>query len=80
MPRRCTTATEVVDVMKQCGIDPDRIAWEVNADGRFAFGRKHPDDAAMVEETHRLMEWVIRERVKFAMIGWETNAPFDAKE
>lgn len=73
-PRRRTTASEVVEVMQRCSIDPDSILWEVDKNGRFAFGRKHPDDEANIERTLALMEWVSRERVKFAVIGWETGA------
>jgi hypothetical protein len=78
MPRRRTTAPEVIEVMQRCDIDPDSMMWEVDANGRFAFGRKHPEDERNVENILALLEWVSRERVRFAVIGWETGASDEA--
>lgn len=75
-PRNATTQEAARYALTKCGIDPDAIAWSVDEDGLFAFGRKSPDAEAMsVTQSDCIMRWVQDERVKFAFIGWEHTAP-----
>lgn len=75
LPRHSTTAAEAPAALERCGIVPDKIAWRVNADGTFAFGRKSPDASPMTGPQDRcLMRWVEENRIKVAFMAW-VNAP-----
>jgi len=74
LPRRRTTEAEAVSAMVACGVDPDAVAWRVNADGSFVFGRKHPDDAGLTyEQAAGLTAWMERKRVQTWLIAWESR-------
>jgi hypothetical protein len=76
LPYRRTTEEKARKALTDCGIDPDTILWRVDADGSFAFGKKHPDAAAMTfAQTSCIVDWTRRERIKVGFIGWETDAP-----
>jgi hypothetical protein len=73
LPKKATSATEA---MKQCGIAADAIAWRVDTDGTFAYGRKSADAPPMPSQQNEcLMKWVTDNRIKLAFIGWETKSP-----
>jgi hypothetical protein len=74
LPREATTATEARAAIERCGIVPDDIAWRVDANGTFAFGRKSADASPITEpQTKCLMQWADKNRIRFAFIGWETG-------
>lgn len=76
LPRKGTTAIEAKMAMELCGIEADAIAWSVEADGTFAYGRKSAN-APPIPARHNecLVQWVTDNRIKFAFIGWETSSP-----
>jgi hypothetical protein len=74
LPRRRTTEAKALEAIVSCGINPDEIAWRVEADGSFIFGRKSPvDDGLTYEQMECLLEWADSERVRTSVIGWETR-------
>jgi hypothetical protein len=73
LPRKAATAAEARAAIERCGVVPDDIAWRVDADGTFAFGRKSADAPPMTEpQTKCLLKWVDDNRIKVAFIAWET--------
>ena len=74
LPRHGTTTADARAAMLRCGIAPDSIAWSVSSDGTFAFGRKSAEASPTPEtQDECLMRWVQTNRVKLAIIGWETG-------
>ncbi|MGN7161968.1 hypothetical protein [Sphingomonas sp. SAFR-052] len=72
--RRGTTASEARAALTQCGVVPDSIAWSVEADGTFAFGRKSADSPPIPNpKMECVMRWVDENHLKFGIVGWETG-------
>lgn len=74
LPRKRTTEAKAREAIVRCGINPDEIAWRVEVDGSFVFGRKRPVDVGLTyEQIECLMAWTDSERVRTSFIGWETR-------
>ena len=75
LPYRRTTEEQAREALLRCGVSPDAIAWKVDADGSFAFGKKQPDAANLTEDQMScVLDWRRRERIKVGIIAWERDA------
>jgi len=72
LPRKRTTEEDARQAIIACGINPDEIAWQVGADGSFAFGRNHPNATELTDAQIKcLIDWAQGRRLKLGFIGWE---------
>lgn len=74
LPRKRTTEENARQAIIACGINPDAIAWQVGADGSFAFGT-HPDAHNLTDtQICCLLDWTRRERIKVGFFAWERDS------